>query len=141
MPISCFLPNSSKKLCSQIISFAVSVATTYLASVVDKAAIFCKFEALDIVVPLKVNTKPVVLFLLSKSLTKSTSTKPYSFKLAPVKQRHVSDEPLRYLRIHLIAFQCCFPGLLMYLLTTPTACAIYGLIHAIAYIKLPIAEA
>ncbi|KAK4566651.1 hypothetical protein RGQ29_002779 [Quercus rubra] len=43
--------------------------------------------------------------------------------------------------IYLTASQCCFPGLLMNQLTTPTACAMSGLVHTIAYIKLPIAEA
>ena len=57
MPISYFLPNSSKKLCSQIISFAASVDATYLAPVVDKVTIFCRLEAQDIAIPPKVNTK------------------------------------------------------------------------------------
>ena len=74
MPIIYFLPNSSKKLCSQIISFAASVATTYSAFVVDITTIFCRFEAQDIVVPPKINTNPVVLFLLSISPVKLVST-------------------------------------------------------------------
>ncbi|KAL4614491.1 hypothetical protein ACB092_07G057900 [Castanea dentata] len=43
--------------------------------------------------------------------------------------------------IALAASQCCFPGLLMNLFTTPTTCAMSGLVHTITYIKLPIAEA
>ena len=74
MPISCFLPNSSKKPGSQIISFLASVAATYLVSVVDKVTIFCRFETQDIAIPPRVKTKPVVFFLLSISLAKSTST-------------------------------------------------------------------
>ena len=65
MPISCFLPNSSKKPCSQIISFPASVAVTYSASIIDKVTMFCRFEAHDIAVPPRVKTNPVVLFLLS----------------------------------------------------------------------------
>ena len=62
------------KPCSQIISFPASVAATYSASVVDKVTIFCRFEAHDIVVPPRVKTNPVVLFLLSISPAKSAST-------------------------------------------------------------------
>ena len=71
MLISCFLPNSSKKPCSQIISFPASVAAIYSASVVDKLTIFCRFEAPDIAVPPRVKTNPVVLFLLSISPAKN----------------------------------------------------------------------
>ena len=74
MFISYFLPNSSKKPCSQIISFIDSVAATYSTSVIDKVTIFCRFEAQDIDVPLRVNTNSIILFLLAISLTKSTST-------------------------------------------------------------------
>ena len=74
MPISYFLPNSSKKPFSQIISFPASVAATYSASVVDKVTIFCRFEAHDIAIPPRVKANPVVLFLLSISLEKSAST-------------------------------------------------------------------
>ena len=73
MPISYFLPNSSKKPSSQIISFPASVAATYLASIVDKVKIFCKFEAHDIVVSPREKTNPVVLFLLLISPVKSAS--------------------------------------------------------------------
>ena len=73
-PIPCFLPNSSKKPCGQIISFPVSVAATYSAFVADKVIIFCRFEAHDIVVPPRVKINPAVLFLLSISQAKLAST-------------------------------------------------------------------
>ena len=42
--------------------------------------------------------------------------------------------PLKYMRIHFTAIQFSLPGLFIYLLTTPTACAIFGLVHTIACI-------
>ncbi|KAJ0939367.1 hypothetical protein HanRHA438_Chr02g0060331 [Helianthus annuus] len=51
------------------------------------------------------------------------------------------EEPRRYLRIHLTASQCFLPGFDRNRLSTPIAWAISGLIHTIAYIKLPTADA
>jgi len=57
-----------------------------------------------------------------------------------VKQRDVSEVPFRYIKIHLTASQCCFPELLMYMLTTHTTCAMLDLVHTMAYIRLPVTE-
>ncbi|KAL9388103.1 hypothetical protein Peur_018867 [Populus x canadensis] len=46
-----------------------------------------------------------------------------------------------YLKILLIVFQCSLPGFAMYRLTAPTACAMSGLVHIMANIKLPTADA
>lgn len=43
-----------------------------------------------------------------------------------------------YCKIHFTTCQCPFPGLCIYLLTTPTAYKMSDLVHIIAYIKLPI---
>ena len=48
--------------------------------------------------------------------------------------------PLKYPRIHCTAFQCSLPRLIIYPLTTPTACVIFGLVHTMAYIKFPAAD-
>jgi len=46
-----------------------------------------------------------------------------------------------YLKILLIVFQCSLPGFAMYRLTTLIACAMFGLVHIIANIKLSTADA
>ena len=48
----------------------------------------------------KVNTKPVVLFLLSISLAKSASTNLSNFKSLAAKHKQVSEVSLKYLIIH-----------------------------------------
>ena len=54
---------------------------------------------------------------------------------------HMFEVPFKYRSIHLTAFQCSLPGLLMNMLTTPTAYPISSQVHTIAYIKLPTTEA
>jgi hypothetical protein len=73
---SCFFPNSSIKLCNQIMSLLASVATTYSASIVESETTFCSFKIQLTAVPPIVKTYPVVLLLLSLSLAISESTYP-----------------------------------------------------------------
>jgi hypothetical protein len=46
-----------------------------------------------------------------------------------------------YLKIFLIVFQCSLPIFAMYQLTTHAASAMSGLVHIMANIKLPTADA
>ena len=138
--LSCLLPNSSMNLCNQIISLLAFVAATYSALAVERATTYCNIEIQLIVVPPTVKTYPVVLLLLSISPAISESTYPCRTRFEPPKHNDLVVVPLKYLRIHLTAFQCYLPRLFIYLLTTPTACAIYGLVLTIAYINLSIAD-
>jgi hypothetical protein len=79
----------------------------------------------------------VVLLLLSLSPAIYESTYPYRKVSKPPKHNACVVVPLKYLRIHFTTSQCSLPRLFIYLLTTPTACAISGLVQTIAYIKLP----
>jgi hypothetical protein len=81
---SCFFPNSSIKLCNQIISLLAYVAATYSASIVESAKTFYSFEIQLIVVPPIEKTYHVVLLLLSLSPAIYESTYPY---------RKVSEPP------------------------------------------------
>ncbi|KAE8731991.1 Pectinesterase 1 [Hibiscus syriacus] len=49
--------------------------------------------------------------------------------------------PLMYLKILFTVLQCSLPGFTMYRLTTPITCAMSGLVHIIANIKLPTTDA
>ena len=51
LPNSCFLPNSSRNLCNQIISLLASIAATYSASIVESATTLCSFETQLIAIP------------------------------------------------------------------------------------------
>jgi len=82
-----------------------------------------------------------VLFLPSKSPPKSASENPCKVRLLLLKDKYIFEVPFKYLNIHFTPSQCSFPGLDRNLLTTPTACAISGLVQIIAYIKLPSADA
>jgi hypothetical protein len=121
-------------------SLLASVATTYSSSIVESETTFCGFEIQLIVVPPIVKTYPVVLLLLCLSPTIFESTYPYRKLSEPPKHHALVVVPLKYLRIHFTVSQCSLPGLFIYLLTTPTPCAIYGLVQTIAYIKLPIVD-
>ena len=134
---SCFLPNSSMKLYNQIISSLAFVAATYSASIVESETTYCSFEIQLTVVPPTVNTYHVVLLPLSLSPAIFASTYPCRIMSEPPKHHACEVVPLKYLRIHCTAFQCSLLGLFIYLLTTPTSCIILGLVHAMAYIKLP----
>ena len=50
------------------------------------------------------------------------------------------EVPLKCRSIHLTAFECSLPGLVMNRLTTLTAYPISGRVHTIAYTMLPTAE-
>ena len=79
MPISCFFPNSSKNCVAK---------SSILAYVLDSTTIFCRFEAKDIAVPPRVNTKLVVLLYWTghnSDQTQLGSTKPNK-KLIRLKQ-------------------------------------------------------
>ena len=119
------------------ISLLTYVVATYFASIVESATTFCSFEIQLTVVPPTVNTYHVVLLLLSLSPSISASTYPCRIVSEPPKHNRWEVVPLKYLKIHYIAFQCSLPGLFIYLLITPIACAISGLVHTMAYIKLP----
>ena len=70
MPISCFIPKSSKNCVAK---------SSLLAYVLDITTIFCRFEAKDIAVPPRVNTKLVVLLYRTghnSDKKKLGSTKP-----------------------------------------------------------------
>jgi hypothetical protein len=67
-----FFPNSSINLCSLL----ASVAATYYAYVVESETTFCSFKIQLTVVPPTLKTYPMVLFLLSLSLSISESTYP-----------------------------------------------------------------
>ena len=73
-PNSCFLPNSSRNLCNQIISLLVSIATTYSASIVESATRLWIFETQLTAVPPTVNPYPVVLLLDHMSKVPYAST-------------------------------------------------------------------
>jgi len=98
---------------------------------------FCNFETQLAVVPPTINTYPMELLLLSLTLAISTSTYPFIAMFQPPKHNDLFVVPLKYLIIHFIATQFSFHGLVIYLLTTPTACAISVLVQTISYIKLP----
>lgn len=101
-----------------------------------RAIIFYNLKAQLTIVSPKVYTYLVVLFMLSTSLPKSESTKPFNFTPVPLKQCVLFVVPLKYLMIHFTIYQRCLPGLLMYLLTTPTTCVMSDLVQTIAYIRL-----
>lgn len=113
---------------------------TYFDSVVKSSTIFCSLETQLTIVLLSVYIYPVILFLLSKSPVMSASTYPCKPKSNFLKHKTLFVVLLKYLRIHFTSSQCCFHKLFIYLLTTPTACAISGLVHTIAYIRQPIVE-
>jgi len=46
-----------------------------------------------------------------------------------------------YLKILFVVFQCSQPGFAMYRLAAPIACTMSGLVHIMANIKLPTADA
>ena len=133
---SCFIPNSSIKLCNQVISLLAYVAATYSASIVESATTFCSFEIQLTIVPAIVKNYLVALLLLPLSLSISTSTYPCRIVFGPLKHNAWEVVPLKYPRIHYIAFQCSLLRFFIYLLITPTACVISGLVHTMAYIKL-----
>ena len=54
---------------------------------------------------------------------------------------HQSLVFLKYLRMVFTNFQCASPGSDWYLLTTPSECATFGLVHVIAYMIEPTAKA
>jgi hypothetical protein len=137
---SCFFPSSSINLCNQIISLLAFVAATYFSFVVESETTFCSFEIQHIVVPLIVKTYLVVIFLLSLSPAICESTYPCRTVYEPSKHNASVEVPLKYLRIHFTASQCSLPGLFIYMLTTPTACEICGLVQIITYIKLLIVD-
>ena len=138
--LSFFFPNSSINLYNQIISLLASVVATYFAYIDESETNLCSFKTQITVVPLTIKTYPMVIILLSLSPAISKSTYPYKIVFEPPKWNAYAIVPLKYLRIHFTSIQWSLPGLLIYLLTTPTTCAIFGLVHTIAYIKLPTAE-
>ena len=137
---SCCRPNFWRSRFNHNISFPASEAAMYSASVVDKATHFCNLDCHETAYPTKVNRNPDVDFLPSRSPAISASIKPSKIGSAPPKHKHIFKVPFKYWRIHLTASQCSFLGLARNLLTTPTAWAIFGRVHTIAYIKLPTVE-
>ena len=77
----------------------------------------------------------------SASPDMSESVNPSSMGFPTPYLRHTPEVPFKYLSIDLTVAQCSHPRLLMYRLTIPTTNAMFGLVQAIAYIKLPIVEA
>ena len=136
MLFSCFFPNSSINLYSQIISLLVSVAATYSASIDESETTFCSFEIQLTIVPPTVKKYPTMLLLLSLSPTIYESTYPCRLMFEPPKHIAYAVVPLKYLRINFTSIQCSLPGLFIYVLTTPIACVISALVHTISYIKL-----
>ena len=93
---------------------------TYLASVVESALTFYNLEIQLTAVPPTVKTYPIVLLLVSTSLARENSMKPLKAEIDRVKHNAFVVVPLKYQSIHLKELQCSIPGLLIYLLTTPT---------------------
>jgi hypothetical protein len=135
---SCFFLNFSIKICNKMIYLLASVATTYSASIVEIETTFCSFKIQLTVVPPSVKKYLVVLLLLSLSLAISESTYPCRIMSEPSKHNVGVVVTLKYLRIYFSASQCSLPRLFIYLLTTPTTCAISSLVQTITYIKMPI---
>lgn len=53
------------------------------------------------------------------------------------KHNHFLDVPLRYHNINFTVGQCSFPGFIKNKLMPPTAYAILGMVHMMAYMRLP----
>lgn len=124
--LSYFFPNSSINLYNQIISLLAFVEATYSTFFDESETTFCSFKIKPIDVPPIVKTYLMMLLLLSLSPTISESTCPYRIVFDPPKHNDCVIVPLKYTRMHFT--------------TTPTSFAIDGLVHAITYIKLPIAD-
>ena len=135
---SYFLPHSSMKLCNQIISLLSFVAATYSASIVESATTFCSFEIKLTLVQSTIKTYPVVLILLSLSPAISTSTYPCRtmFELQNImhEKRYLSNTRESIVLLFNALYLDC------YMFTTLTAFAIFGLVHTMAYSKLPTAD-
>lgn len=78
---------------------------------VDNTTHFYNLDYHDITFPTKVNNYPDVDFLELILPVISIFVKPSNTGSPLPKHKHMSEEPLRYLTIHLTASQCSFLGL------------------------------
>ena len=111
----------------------------YSTSIVDKATIVCKVAFQLISQSPIVKTYLVRDLLLSWLPAKSESTYPTTPSLVLPKCKKTLVEPYKYLKIHLIAFQCSLPRFAMYLLIALTTYDKFGHEQTIAYMRDPIA--
>ena len=125
----------------QISSLPASTASTYSASMVDKATDFYNLEFHDTAPPYIGHHIPEVDRLESASPDMSELVNPSSTDFSTPNLRHTLEVHFKYLSIHLTTAQCSRPGLLIYWLTTPTTKGMSDLVQTIAYIKLPTTEA
>lgn len=102
----------------------------YSTSVVESERMLYNFDLQLIAVPLILKRYPKVLLLLSKSLARSASQKPFSTTCPFLKHKPIYVIFFRYMNIHLTVFQCSMPRSNINLLTTPTIWAMCGLVEA-----------